>query len=107
MKPRAVGWSGDRGHEPDSDALERATRFAFSAHQPCRPPYASPADQAEAEQEGRVRGSDAGEAELSRVLALRKQGWSTAAILERQQAVTEEAQVAVTTPRATARSARA
>jgi RND family efflux transporter MFP subunit len=48
-------------------------------------------DQAEAERKVAAAALTQAEAELDRVLALRRQGWSTAAILERQQLATEEA----------------
>jgi RND family efflux transporter MFP subunit len=48
-------------------------------------------DQAEAERNAAAAAVTQAEAELNRVLALRRQGWSTAAILERQQLASEEA----------------
>src|SRR5215207_2232373 len=48
-------------------------------------------DQADAERRAASAALTQAEAELHRVLQLRRQGWSTAAILERQEAATEEA----------------
>jgi hypothetical protein len=91
VKPRAVGWAAI------ADTSRTAMRWNGQHALPS--PLISPAahhmrlqlDEAEAERKAGSVALTQAEAELSRVLALRKQGWSTAAILERQQAVTEEA----------------